>query len=382
MIPSPRRFHITLLFVFALSACHKTQEPQAPPPPTLTGETITFAANSPQLAVIRSAVAEPTTGGQLRLSGRLVLDEDHTVRIFPPVAGRVTRVLAVPGKTVQAGETLALISSPDFGQAQAESRKAAVDLALTEKNLERVRELHANGIIATKDLQIAEADVARSKAERERTLAREKLYGDSSNINQQFALKSPLSGIVIERNLNPGQEVRPDQSQPGSPPFFVVSDVTKLWFILDVPEALLPLLKPGVALTLRPNALPGEAFSGKVEWLSDEIDPATRALRVRGSIDNPERRLKAEMFITAEVALPSETKQTIAVRIPADAVLLIGDKRYVFVDEGDGRFRRQSVAAEELGPSWVLVRDGLKTGQKVVTEGGLLLQQLLTGGSK
>ncbi|HMJ49417.1 MAG TPA: efflux RND transporter periplasmic adaptor subunit [Burkholderiales bacterium] len=379
---STRRFHVTLLFFFALSACQKTQEPQASPPPTLSGETITFTANSQQLAVIKSAAVEATTGGQLRLSGRLVLDEDHTVRIFPPVAGRVTQVLAVPGKTVQTGETLALISSPDFGQAQAESRKAAADLALAEKNLDRLRELHANGIIATKDLQTAEADLARSKAERERTLAREKLYGDSSNINQQFALKSPISGVVIERNLNPGQEVRPDQSQPGSPAFFVVSDVTKLWFILDVPEALLPLLRPGVALTLHPNALPGETFSGKVEWLSDEIDPATRVLRVRGSIDNHERRLKAEMFVTAEVALPSEAKQSIAVRVPADAVLLIGDKRYVFVDEGGGRFRRQPVAAEELGPSWVLVSDGLKTGQKVVTEGGLLLQQLLEGGSK
>ncbi|HVS26112.1 MAG TPA: efflux RND transporter periplasmic adaptor subunit [Burkholderiales bacterium] len=382
MILSTRRFYVTLLFVVALSACHKTQEPQAPPPPALTGETITFAANSPQLAVIKSAVAEPTTDVQLRLSGRLVLNEERTVRIFPPVAGRVTRILAVPGKIVQAGETLALISSPDFGQAQAESRKAAADLALAEKNLERMRELHANGIIATKDLQTAEADVARSKAERERTLAREKLYGSSSNIDQQFALKSPLSGVVVERNLNPGQEVRPDQSQPGSPALFVVSDVTKLWFILDAPEALLPLLRPGVALTLRPNALPGETFSGKVEWLSDAIDPATRALRMRGSIDNRERRLKAEMFVTAKVALPSETKQTIAVRIPADAVLLIGDKRYVFIDEGDGRFRRQPIAADELGPRWVLVRDGLKTGQKVVTEGSLLLQQLLAGGSK
>ncbi|MGH8742919.1 MAG: efflux RND transporter periplasmic adaptor subunit [Burkholderiales bacterium] len=332
--------------------------------------------------MIKSAAVEATTDGQLRLSGRLVLNEDHTVRIFPPVAGRVTRILAEPGKTVQAGEKLALISSPEFGQAQAESRKAAVDLALAEKNLERLRELHANGIIATKDLQAAEADLARSKAERERTLAREKFYGSSSNIDQQFALKSPLSGIVIERNLNTGQEVRPDQSQPGSLALFVVSDLTKLWFILDAPEALLPLLRSGVALTLHPNALPGETFAGKVERLSDEIDPTTRTLRVRGSIDNPERRLKAEMFVTAEVALPSETKQTIAARVPADAVLLIGDKHYIFVDEGNGRFRRQPVTAEELGPGWVLVHNDLKTGQKVVTQGGLLLQQLLEGGRK
>ena len=116
----------------------------------------------------------------------------------------------------------AVLAAPELGTAQSEARKAEQDYALARKNLARIEELHGAGVAPAKDLQVAQAEVARTEAERSRTLARLKLYGKDVNteekqVDQQLALRSPIAGVVVERNLNPGQELRPDQ--PGAPLF-------------------------------------------------------------------------------------------------------------------------------------------------------------------
>src|SRR6185369_2264294 len=99
-------------------------------------------------------------------------NEDKTVRVYTPFAGRVGRILAQPGERVRAGQPLAEIASPDFGQAQAETRRAQGDFALAQQNLARVKDLHQNGVAPAKDLHTAEAEFARAESELKRTQAR------------------------------------------------------------------------------------------------------------------------------------------------------------------------------------------------------------------
>lgn len=122
----------------------------------------------------------------------------------------MTRIAAQPGDRVKAGQALAYLASPDFGQAQADAGKAQADIALAEKNLARIRELHDNGVAPRKDLSQAEAEHARARSELARAQGRVRLYGGGTGIDQTLALKSPIAGTVVERNLNPGQELRSD----------------------------------------------------------------------------------------------------------------------------------------------------------------------------
>lgn len=364
---------IPLTAILLLAACGHEAPPAPAGMPTIEGERISFPADSPQAKLLVSAMGDQAGSERVSLNGRLAWDESRTVRVFAPLAGRVARLLAQPGQTVRAGDTLAVLASPDFGQTQAEVLRAEADYVLAEKSLARSNELHTHGVIAEKDLQQAQADFERARAERQRTASRAQLFGGGSSVDQQFALRAPIAGIVVERNLNPGQEVRPDQAQPGSPAPFVISDPRHLWLQLELPEAALPYVKPGLEFRLRTPTLGDETIAGRIEWVADSLDPTTRTTRARASVDNAARRLKAEMFAAAEVDVVRDA----ALAVPAGAVILLGSRQYVFVDEGGGRYQRRQVAAEEAGFARMRVRDGLKPGEKVVTDGALLLQQLL-----
>lgn len=354
-----------------LAACNAPPEPRKiVPPPVMDGESVRFSADNPQLKVLKSEEVSEQNRETLRLPARIVWDETRTVRIFPPLSGRVLRLLAQPGDFVKAGATLATLVSADLGQAQAEARRAAIDLGLAEKNLARATELHEHGVIALKELQQAQAEHGRAQAERERSGARLRIYGGGEAVDQDYALRAPISGVVVERNANPGQEVRADQS--GANALFVLSDPTLLWVQVDANESALRVLKVGEPMQISSPALGGETFRARIEQIADFFDPQTRSVRVRASVANPARKLKADMFVSVDV----EIDHGRFIQVPAPAIMLRGETQYVFVDEGEGRYRRQKVLAEEAGFGRMRVRDGLKHGDRVVIDGGLLLMQL------
>jgi cobalt-zinc-cadmium efflux system membrane fusion protein len=357
-----------------LSACGSKEAP-APAEPKVEGEKVTFPADSTQSKGLVSKAAEVATEDMLHLSGRVVWDETQTVRIYAPLGGRITKLVAEPGQKVKAGDALAILTSPDFGEAQAEAAKANADFAVAEKAIERARQLSGAGVIADKDLQQSEADFARAAAERNRTAARARAYGGvSANVDQQFALRTPIAGQVVERNANPGQEVRPDQAQPGSPALFVVSDPSRLWVYLDLPEAALSVIKSGMSIDLKAPALGDETLSAKLENVADFIDPSTRTTRARAVIKNSEHKLKAEMFVNADIKI----NRGEFIRVPTGAVILLGQTQYVFVDDGGGKYHRQKVVAEEAGFGAMRIKSGINSGEKIVTEGALLLQQIIS----
>src|SRR3954463_5766017 len=166
------------------AACDKAEKTPATPQPKVDGETIAFPPGSPQLTSLVSEPAAERAAAAASLNGRLVWNEDRTVRIFTPLAGRVDRILVQPGDRVQQGQTLAVISSPDLGQAQADARRSQGEYALAEQNLARVKDLHQHGVAAAKDLNTAEAEFARAESELKRTQVRLKLYGGGSQVDQ------------------------------------------------------------------------------------------------------------------------------------------------------------------------------------------------------
>ena len=359
--------------LLALGACHDAPAPPIEAPaPILRGTQLHFPPGHPQLAQLGIAAASAGKAVTVDLPARLVWNEERTQRIYAPFAGRVIRIAADVGQSVKPGTVLAQLASPDFGVAQAETAKAQVDAGLTQKTLQRQRELFEAGIIARKDVDLAEADAARSHAEIRRAEARTRLYGGTSGaVNQSLALTASIAGLVVERNLTPGQELRPDQTGPGMPPLFVISDPTSLWVQIDARESEALTLRPGAAFALIVPALAGQSFEGKVTAAADFIDPATRTIKIRGLIANAERKLKAEMLATARV----ERTLGSGVLIPAQAVSLLGTRHSVMVQLQPGVFEPRDVTLGYQGPRDVLVTRGLEVGEKVVSENLLLLMR-------
>jgi len=369
----PARLVALSLAALALAACGKAEAPKDDGEPKVNGATIAFPANVKALPGI---AGEPVKRGGERvvsLPGRLVWDEDRTVRVATPFAGRVTEILVQPGTSVKAGQSLAMLTSPDFGSAQADARKAAADHAVAAKALARQRELYDAGIVAQKELEQSQADAARAAADLQRTQAALRQYGQAGAdiVNQRFALRSPIEGLVVERNINPGMELRPDQ--PPAAPLFLVTDPTVLWAQIDAAEADIALFKPGVDVQLLSAAYPGETFTGKVVKVADYVDPTARSIKVRLAVPNQDRRLKAEMYVTAKLRAASFD----GIAVPSKAVFLAENRNYVFVRSAPNTFVRRQVKLGLTLPGTTEVLDGLKDGEEVVTDGNLYLQDIL-----
>jgi cobalt-zinc-cadmium efflux system membrane fusion protein len=247
--------------------------------------------------------------------------------------------------------------------------KAEVDAQLSRKTVARQRELFEAGIIARKELDQAEAEAARAQAEISRAQARTRLYGGGTTVNQSLSLVAAIPGFVVERNLSPGQELRPDQSGAGAPPLFVVSDPGSLWVVIDARESEAGTLRPGTVFELVVPALGGEKFEGRVMAVADAIDPAARTIKVRGLVANPGRKLKAEMLATARI----ERSMGAGVVIPAQAVMLRSGRHYVMVQVQPQVFEQREVVLGYQSAKEALATRGLEAGEQVVSENALLL---------
>lgn len=359
-----------LLCSLLLSACSEAPEPAAEAPaPIMQGQQLRYPSGHPQLRLLTLASAEAARPLRIELPARVVWNEERTQRIYPSFAGRVTALRADVGQLVSAGSTLAVLASPDFGQAQSETARAEADERLAARNLQRQRELFDAGIVARKELDQAEAEHERTHAEAERARARTRLYGSSSSVDQQLVLRASLAGTVVERNLNPSQELRPEQAGPGVPPLFVISDPSTLWVQIDVRDHEIGLVRPGLPFTLQVPVLPGQRFEGRVVASSDFIDPQTRTIKVRAQVANRQRLLKAEMLGSAVF----ERRFDRGLVIPATAALLQGAQHWVFVQTRPGEFEPRRVELSYEGSREVVVSEGLQAGEQVVTENALLL---------
>jgi membrane fusion protein, heavy metal efflux system len=368
----------SLILATLAAGCRHETNPETAGDPKVTGENISFPSDSPQLASLELAPVESRAAASTQLSGRITWNDDVTVRIFTPFAGRIRKITADIGQTVDQNAPLAEVESPDFGQAQADARKAEGDLKLAEHSLARLRELFAHGAAAQKDVEAAEDAQVQAEAEHSRAVSKIAAYGaNAASLDEIFVLQTPLAGIVVDKRVNPGQEIRPDQMLANIPeitdPLFVVSDPAHLWIQIDATEVDVPFLQSGCEFTFTSRAFPDEVFTGRVDKVSEFIDPNTRTIKVRGSVENPRRLLKAEMFVN--VTLPGGDTPNLSV--PAAAVFLKGEKHFVFVQEKPGQFMRQEVAVSSEQAGRVLILNGLQAGQQVVADGCVFLQQLM-----
>jgi cobalt-zinc-cadmium efflux system membrane fusion protein len=330
-------------------------------------------------------VVEPLTlqpvGGLVVTNGRVTFDDLKVAHVLSPVTGRVVRIDAQPGQRVKKGDPLVVIDSPDVGSAFSDLQKASAELASADKELKRQRELFEVHAGAQRDLEAAQGNYSKAKAELDRARKKAQLLsnGKSSAGSQSYTLRAPIAGEVVARNVNPGAEVQGQYSGGNIVELFTIGELDTVWVMADVFEMDLGRLHRGTECMVKVVAYPNRSFKGTADWVSDTLDPTTRTAKVRCKLDNPGRELKPEMYATVSLAVDRHR----ALAVPRSAILRLADQTMVFVEIGkaqDGRirFERRPVAvSEELGGDYLPVVRGLSAGERVVTVGAVVLSGMI-----
>jgi cobalt-zinc-cadmium efflux system membrane fusion protein len=314
-------------------------------------------------------------------SGRVTFDDQRVAHVFSPVTGRVARIEANLGERLHRGQPLAVITSPDIGQASSDLGKADADLIAAEHDFARKKGLYEAHAASQADYETSEDNYRKAKAEKERAYQKAFLLrtGSVDAVSQGYTLTSPIDGELIARAVNPGIEVQGQYGGGTAVELFTVGELDKVWVLADVYEMDIARVKVGAKVSVSVVAYPGKAFMGRVDWVSGALDPTSRTAKVRCTFDNPDRLLKPEMYATVTVSV-EETK---ALALPKGAVLRLGDQTVVFVETGttpDGKlkFERVPVQVDEgEGSQWLPVQHGLDKGAKVVTQGAILLAGMI-----
>ncbi|CAH1906152.1 Efflux RND transporter periplasmic adaptor subunit [Candidatus Nitrotoga sp. HW29] len=370
-------FVITLVIVAGYWGWNKFSAPSVAPSPEksavqATSDQLRFAANAPQLSFLKIKTVEAFPEPLVEpLNGRIVYNDNHTARVFSPLIGRVVKIPAEVGMQIKKGDQLLVLDSPDFAMAIADNVKADADLLRKQEIYERTKQLYQVKGIARKEVEAAVADWQQAQAESRRTKARIKnLNADVPTSAGQFILRAPIDGIISERQVNAGSEVRSDAANP----LFVITDPLHLWVQIDLPERQLDKVSLGDLVSVEVDAYPGETFQGKVTVIGGTVDPFTRRIQVRCELDNPHLKLKPEMFARVIPIVNGKSKLP---RVPNASIVTQGLFSYLFVEQSPGVLQRRRVTLSLQGSEYAYVKEGLQAGERVVTSGALLLNSEL-----
>lgn len=311
--------------------------------------------------------------GQQEIQRKLILpavveaDPARTVKVLPPVTGRVTDLKVQLGERVVQGQELAVIDSGDLAQAYSDIEKARAALTLTKKALDRQLGLEKAGGAAIKDREQAQSDYDQAVAELERANSRLRAIGvpaDQKEQSRLLTLKAPVAGSVIDLQVARGAFLNDPTAA-----IMTIANLGVIWVTANVPEKDTALVTTGQDVDVVFSAYPGEVFAGKVLFISDVLDPDTRRTKIRIAFDNPDMKLKPNMFADATFLAPRQRVQV----VPTQALVLKEETDRVFVEVAPWTFEARPVEVGFQQGDQAVVEHGLKAGERIVVKGGVLL---------
>ncbi len=318
-------------------------------------------------------IATTTIPNYLDIPAQVEADPTKVVHVFPPAGGRIVEMRVRPWDWVKKGQTLALIESGDLSRAVGDYHKALADYQVKQEQLARSADLYTHNAIALKDYQQAQADAQSAQAELEATKDQIRVFGmDPDHASSQLLVAAPRAGVVLDVGASPGEF---SNALAAPQPLCTIADISTVWAVGDIYENDVAAAKTGEPAEVTLNAYPGQQWGGRVDVVSDAVDPNTRTLHVRVVLPNPGTMLKPSMF--GAIRLLRSSHQGILV--PTTAVLREGNAAYTFVSEGGGHYQRRSVTIGQTSHESIEITSGLKAGEAIVSQGDLLIRASSTG---
>lgn len=317
--------------------------------------------------LVIQAVGEKEIQRSLAVPAVVEADPAHTVKVLPPVAGRVVDLKVQLGERVTLGQELVVIDSSDLAQAYADDEKARASLKLTKQALDRLLNLEKYSAVSVKDREQAQNDHAQAEAELQRAQSRLRAIGVTSERpegSRLLSVKAPVSGSIIDLQIATGAVLN-----DATAAIMTIANLDTIWVTATVPEKDTALVTKGQSADVVFTAYPGEIFKGEVLFVSDVLDPDTRRTKVRIAFRNPVMRLKPNMFASAAFLAPMRMMPV----IPTTALVLRNEKDQVFVEVEPWIFEARPVEIAFQQGDQAMVQGGVKAGERIVVKGGVLL---------
>jgi len=329
--------------------------------------------------------------------GNIALDDDLTTPVFSPYSGRVVKLVARLGDSVQRGAPLFSVEANEFVQAQndlitalAAQRTAKAQLAQAQTNERRSHDLYLAQGGALKDWQQSQTDLAAAQnalhsAEIALAAVRNRLRilgksdeeiaaleaAPAQNIDPSATVTAPIAGTVTQRQVGVGQYIN-SAANGASNPVYTIGNLSTVWLMANVREGDVPLMHVGAAVEVRVPAYPGRVFNAKISWVAPSLDPNTHRLPVRADVENADGALKPMMFANFSITTGNDAT---APAVPQTAIVYESDTARVWLTHDDGTVESHTVRIGRIEDGMAEILDGVAIGDKIVTSGALFIDR-------
>lgn len=372
----------TAILIIALISCNNNAEKSIPEESEKSGnnDIVKLTNNAVRdIGIVISQVSEGEMSGDILAPAIIKPNQDLEAFVGSLVEGRVNVVYVNIGDYVRKGQTLMLIEGLQIGEIKAQFLKAKANLAYAESNYNRLKALIEENVGSQKTFLEAKADYEKAKAELKAEDNKIHSIGlldeDVENSNDKhshtsglLAVKSPIDGTIVERNVAIGQLVESNSNS------FRIINTNSVFADAQIYETDLNRISGKPEITLTTVAFPGLEFKGKIKYISDIVDKESRTLLIKALINNSDKKLKPEMF--AEMKIPT-SKSAMALIIPSEAIVNEGNENYVFIAINDSTFEKRIIQIGSSSGEMTEIKSGLIRGDKIVTKGSFMLKSEL-----
>jgi cobalt-zinc-cadmium efflux system membrane fusion protein len=315
-------------------------------------------------------VVPATEHNHLQLTGKVMSNPEKYYRFVPLLDGVVSKVNFSLGDYVQKGTVLLEVRSPELSSLNAELRTAQAQLKLAQRQLLATQEMFDDGVASERELIEAQQDVEIAQLEITKVQENLGIYGGSLE-RGVLIIRAPFNGYIVSKNIVGGQQI-----EAGDEPLFSVADLDEVWVMANVYAGNLSSVKQGMEVEVRASSYPDQAFKGKIDRLANTFDTEERVLKARISIQNRDLLLKPEMFVNVSVTQDNnsqDSEQQSLLSFPSKAMIFSNSKHQVVVYRSNCNFDIMQLEPVYQTANAVTVKEGLKEGDKVVTENHLLI---------
>jgi len=342
----------------------------------------TFKPTPAQLANLGIVpVASMTFQTQQVTDGNIAIDDDVTTPVFSPYSGRVTKLIAKLGDTVEKGAPLMAIEASEFAQAQNDLVTAYAQLNLARTNETRQHELYDAKGAALRDWQQSQVDLATASAALNAVHNRLHILGISDKeisaaetapvvkqTSSEGVILAPIAGTVIQRQVGLGQYIQSGASNP----VYSIGNLSRVWLVANVREVDAPLMRVGQEVEVHVLAYPNRVFKAKISYVAPQVDPNIHRLPVRAEVENPDGALKPQMFATFSITTGNEV---VAPAVLDSAIVYEGSSARVWVAHDDGSLGLRQIHVGDVSGRMVEIVDGLAPGEKIVSNGTVFIDR-------
>lgn len=358
-----KQFLLLSLFIITLCNCSKQSQENK----QSTDEHI--VTNELMQILTLDTVQTATVCEELCLNGKVTFNQKNVARVFPIFGGQVTEVFAEIGDYVYKGAPLATIRSTEVSEYEKEKKEIEQKLHVANHSLQYTQDLFQSGMASEKDLLQARQEVSNAQAEAQKikdAFSIFKIVGESV-----YTLTAPVSGFVVEKNINPEMQLRSDQSEE----IFMLSGLDNIWIMADVYEGDISKIKEKTPVHIKTLAYPNRIFEGQIDKLHHVMDENTKTMKVRIELNNPDLLLKPGMFATVKVENPSSAQALPA--IPSQALLFENGKNYVVTLSNERKLDIREVEVYKQTDTLCYLSSGISPREIIVVKNSLLVYNSL-----